>query len=664
MKTDNEKFNDQLEPNSAFLKELKTKLPQFFNTDESFDMEKFQSALKKENINEFSDGYQLDFIGKDYARRQSGELPNTVIVPDNEQNNGEGKDSKNLFFTGDNLEVLRHLQGNYQNKIDVIYIDPPYNTGNDDFVYPDDFEYTDDQLKEMFGLDDDQVKRLKSIQGKSSHSAWLTFMYPRLILAKRFLSDIGVIFVSIDDNEVNNLKTAMNEIFGESSYLSTIIWDRNHSAQSGIFKVYHEYILLYANDINSINTPKSLLHEKFEAGAMKKVDDRHPLNEFTFPKGTRFDAPDGKELKGSWGRAEKVTVISGRLISDHGKLKENVTLAAGFTQIKQMKDYFEGKEVVDTRGQKVDEFYLNSSGKVKVIKERAVETPSTVQRFGTQSAASDYFAKLFNSDVSYFSSPKPVKMIQTLISWFSKKDSIILDFFAGSATTAEAVLRQNIDDGGNRKFIMVQLPEKTWKIDKNGNKSGTKGGEVAFKNGFLTIDKISRKRIKLAAKKLKKENELTLPENFDDSFKHYWVVKPTVQTLDDIDDFNPNKPNLFTNMLDNFSGENLDVPGNASGDETILATWIAKDGYSFESNIKKLKFSDYSSYLIENDRLYLIREGWGSEETKDLLNKLGNNELSIQSIVIFGYSFPIAELRELENGLNQLDEKINLIKRY
>lgn len=199
MLRDNDRYNEQVKPNSAFLNELKEKLPEFFTKDGSFDMDKFKTQLKDKNINELSEGYQLDFIGKDYARRQAGEMPGTVIVPDKEQNHGEGKESKNLFFTGDNLEVLRHLQNNYQNKIDVIYIDPPYNTGSDGFVYPDSFEYSDDKLKEMFGLSDDQVERLKSIQGKSSHSAWLTFMYPRLVLAKRILSKDGTFFMSIDD---------------------------------------------------------------------------------------------------------------------------------------------------------------------------------------------------------------------------------------------------------------------------------------------------------------------------------------------------------------------------------------------------------------------------------------------------------------------------------
>src|SRR5699024_2271594 len=172
MQTDNEKYNETVQPNTAFLNELKTKLPEFFTKDGSFDLNKFKSQLKDKNINELSEGYQLDFIGKDYARRQAGEMPTTVIVPDEKQNQGEGKDSKNLFFTGDNLEVLRHLQTSYSNKIDVIYIDPPYNTGQDGFAYPDSFEYIDDQLEDMFVLDDEQLARLKSIKGKTCNSAW------------------------------------------------------------------------------------------------------------------------------------------------------------------------------------------------------------------------------------------------------------------------------------------------------------------------------------------------------------------------------------------------------------------------------------------------------------------------------------------------------------
>lgn len=252
MQTDNEKYNENVKSNTSFLNELKKKLPEFFTKEGSFDLDKFKNQLKEKNINELSEGYQLDFIGKDYARRQAGEMPSTVIVPDEKQNQNEGKKSENLFFTGDNLEVLRHLQNNYQNKIDVIYIDPPYNTGSDGFVYPDSFEYSDDKLKDMFGFDDDQVERLKSIQGKSSHSAWLTFMYPRLVLAKRLLSSTGVIFISIDDNEDANLSILLESIFGEQNFIAQFIVKRSEGG--GLAKqaiIGHDYLLAYAKNINN-----------------------------------------------------------------------------------------------------------------------------------------------------------------------------------------------------------------------------------------------------------------------------------------------------------------------------------------------------------------------------------------------------------------------------
>lgn len=243
MQTDNDKYNETVQPNTAFLNELKDKLPEFTTKDGFFDLGKFKNALKKKNINELNEGYQLNFIGKDYARRQAGEMPTTVIVPDERQNRGDGIYSQNLFFTGDNLEVLRHLQNNYQNKIDLIYIDPPYNTGQDDFAYPDNFEYTDDQLEDMFGLDDDQLARLKSIQGKSSHSAWLTFMYPRLQLAKYLLKRNGVIFISIDDNEDGNLKEICDEIFGENNFLAQVIWERAY-APINLKKIFHQVMII------------------------------------------------------------------------------------------------------------------------------------------------------------------------------------------------------------------------------------------------------------------------------------------------------------------------------------------------------------------------------------------------------------------------------------
>lgn len=647
MKTDNEKYNEAVQPNTAFLNELKEKLPEFFNKDGSFDLNKFKNQLKSKNANELKDGYQLDFIGKDYARRQAGEMPSSVIVPDEKQNKGAGANSRNLFFTGDNLEVLRHLQNGYQNKIDLIYIDPPYNTGQDDFVYPDKFEYTDDQLEDIFGLDDDQLARLKSIQGKSSHSAWLTFMYPRLQLAKHLLKRTGVIFISIDDNEDGNLKEICDEIFGESNFLAQVVWERAYAPINlkKNFSPSHDYMLVYGRDANVIETngiPRS-----------NEADDR-------------YSNPDN-DNRGIWqsdnlsvgpaipANIYPITTPSGRVVEP----------PAGRSWRLSQKAFRE--RLADNR------IWFGSDGngvpRIKRFKSELKKTgitPMTIWKYeevGHSQEATQDLQKLMGGK-KYFAYPKPVKLVQRAIQLYSNDESIIMDFFAGSATTAEAVMQQNIEDQGHRKFIMVQLPEKTYHVNKMGEKVPTQGGRAAFEDGFMSVDEIARERIRRAANKIEKDNELTLPEDFDGSFKHYRVVKPSKQTLENIDNFDPNNTNLFTNMIEGFSSNSLKIPGNTSGEQTILTTWLVQDGYPFDAKVEEVKFEDYIAHKVEDNRLYLINEGWTSNETKKLLNQLGTHKLNIQSVVIFGYSFNVAELRELENGLNQLDSKVTLLKRY
>lgn len=240
------------------------------------------------------DGFQLNLIGKDYARRQAGEMPTTVIVPDEEQNNGEGKNSKNLFFTGDNLEVLRHLQGNYEGKVDMIYIDPPYNTGNGDFVYPDSFEYSDKQLHDMLGLDDNQTERLKSIQGKSSHSAWLTFMYPRLVLAKKLLADNGIMFISIDDNEQTNLRELLLDILGETNVIATlpVINNLKGNQDQFAFAGCHEYVICCTKNKEKAKFHGLLLDKKERIEW--QIDDKGYYKKGANLKSTGVNAPREK----------------------------------------------------------------------------------------------------------------------------------------------------------------------------------------------------------------------------------------------------------------------------------------------------------------------------------------------------------------------------------
>lgn len=703
MQTDNEKYNETVQPNTAFLNELKAKLPEFFSNDGSFDLEKFKNQLKENNVDELNDGYQLNFIGKDYARRQAGEIPKTVIVPDESQNTGEGKNSDNLFFTGDNLEVLRHLQNNYQNKIDVIYIDPPYNTGQDGFVYPDSFEYSDDQLKDMFDINDEQVDHLKSIQGKSSHSAWLTFMYPRLALSKKLLSNNGIIFISIDDNEYDNLNELMKLIYGEANQVGPMIQNKaNSKNDSNAVQKNHDYVLCYTKTIDpNIKVKKIKKTEVF-------TDDGHNFYLLKDPITTRGD---GGVLRNriNLGYTIYYNPQSGdvQTVMDYNKefnFKANTQehevyhttdlVNKGYIPIRppkvrgelgawtwQMSKFNNNKDrikIVKTRnGYSVRKIQKVDNNKVKRDSDGHYYTNAitltnarSIMKFST-SQGTARINQLFDEQ-GLFNNPKNDQLIKYLVNLVLDDDVTVLDFFAGSSTTADAVMQLNAEDGGNRKFIMVQLPEKTYKVDKktgkakldkSGNKIPTKGGKAAYEAGYMSIDQISRERIRRAADEIRKNNKLTLPKDFDGSFKHYRVIKPIKETLKQIKDFNPNALNLFSDMVESFSSNRLNVSGNASGEQTILATWLARDGFSFDLDVQNVQFGNYRANLA-NDRLYLINEGWGKEQTKQLLNELGQNQLHIQSIVIFGYSFDYDALHTLEIGLDQLNTKVELFKRY
>lgn len=321
------------------------------------------------------------------------------------------------------------------------------------------------------------------------------------------------------------------------------------------------------------------------------------------------------------------------------------------------KMYYQGL-IVKTENNLQQKYYL-----AKAEKSRKTVDSWWDEKFYTSSATSK-LSKLMGGN--YFDTPKPVSLITKMLQMFTyfNHNDTILDFFAGSSTTADAVMQLNAAVGGHRKFIMVQLPEKTYHTNKDGKEVPTKGGKAAYDAGFKSIDQISRERIRRTAQKIREDDELTLPEDFDNSFKHYRVVKPVKQTLEEIDDFDPNNANLFIDMVDGFSSKSLGIDGDATGEETILTTWLAKDGYPFDADVEEVKFDNYTAHKVEDNRLYLINESWGANQTKELLNQLGTHQFEVQSVVIFGYSFNVAELRELENGLKQLDSKVTLIKRY
>jgi len=452
------------------------------------DFDQLRQELSESIVEGPQERYHLNWPGKREALLTANAPIARTLRPCREES-VDFDTTKNLFIEGDNLEALKLLQETYLGKVKMIYIDPPYNTGND-FIYEDDFAENAEEFLKRSNQKDEEGNRLVTNTEANGrfHSDWGTFIYQRVKLSKNLLTDDGVIFISIDDNEIHNLRKICDEIFGERNFVCTLIWNKQHSQQQGLFKRYHEYVLLYAKNLaghSNISGGDGFI----EAGALKKVSRANPASEFEFPTGVRFDALDGTELTGTFGDSEKVTVVKGKLIARNNKTVEPVTLSAGWTQKNQMADYFSGKEVIDSKGQRVLEFYFNSTGKLKCRKERSKITPPTMlPLYGMVSEQTAYLTSIFG--VAIFDNPKPVAMIKDFCSWFLQDDDLALDFFSGSGTTSEAVMLLNAQDGGNRRFIMVQLPEP---CDEKSE---------AFKAGYKTIAEISKERIRRAGKKI------------------------------------------------------------------------------------------------------------------------------------------------------------------
>ncbi len=468
--------------------------------------------------------FALNWAGKANARREAQKRSTGTLRPCPEESVDWDK-TENLYIEGDNLEVLKLLQKSYHNRVKMIYIDPPYNTGKD-FVYKDNYKDNMQNYLELTGQDKKLSTNTES-DGRY-HSNWLNMMYPRLKLARNLLTDEGVIFISINENEVANLRKICDEIFGEENFVTELIWNKQHSQQQGLFKMYHETILVYAKNVK---IQKNIMGGEgiIEAGALKKVSRSNPKSEFLFPAGVRFDAPEGTIIEKTFGDSEKVEVVNGRLICENGKTKEEVTLAAGWTQKDQMSKYFKGEEVIDSKGQKVLEFYFSSTGKLKSLKERSKITPSSLlPEYGMVSEQTAKLRTILGGN--YFDNPKPINMIKDFVGWFSDSNSIILDFFSGSATTAHAVMQLNAEDGGNRKYICVQIPEPTPEDSE------------ARKAGYNTIPEIAKERIRRAGKKIveeqkekaEKEGDLFAeePKKLDIGFKVFKLDSSNINAWD------------------------------------------------------------------------------------------------------------------------------------
>lgn len=611
------------------IKVLKEYFPQCFNADGEFNIEAFKAALPEgTTLTDETSGF--NWLGKNYARMLTNMDTTTLIRPDEEHNaKPENRDSKNIYISGDNLDALQHLVKSYGGKVKVIYIDPPYNTGSDGFVYNDRFNFTADELAKRLDVSRERAERILSMtrRGSASHAAWLTFMLPRLSFARDLLTDDGVIFISIDDNEQANLKKLCDEVFGEECFVAQFIWEKRKTRENrSSISIRHDYVLCYVKDIELLEDSLGLEIMTKAALSRYKNPDNDPKGPWTSVPaiaqaghGTKsqfytFVAPNGKSYNLPSGSCWRMTLE---------KMNEAVA---------QNKIWFGS----DGNGVPRIKKYL-SEGKQGLTPESIISS----EKGGTNDSAKREIVELFNGK-AVFETPKPVELIRHILSMTLGESVTVLDFFGGSSTTAHAVMQKNAEDGGNRKFILVQLPEEC------------KPDSEAAKAGYKTIDEVGMERIKRAAKKIKEANPLFAG---DLGFKHFVLEEPKENALLQMEKFDP-ITTISSLTVDDF------------GLEAVLRTWLVADGYGFTEDAEEVTLGRYKAYWKDN-HLYMINpdKDFDANSIAALMDKYNGEPFSPQNIVTFGYSFSFTHCEELQKNLRTLKEgnktlTVNIDVRY
>lgn len=629
--------NENVKPNTKLLNQLKENFPDFFDKDNNFKIDKFKNALKSDEINITKEGYELNFLGKSYSRFQTSTETETYISPlTNHNNKDENKNSENLYIIGDNLDALKHLLKSYSRKIKCIYIDPPYNTGSDGFVYPDNFKFDSATLSNKMGIDEEEAERIIDMRGKSTHSAWLTFIYPRLVLARELLSDDGVIFISIDDNEQANLKLICDEIFGEENFISTLKWKkkRQPSFLSTVANIM-EYVLVYSK--NRININK-LAIDSLSDDDKPIVNASNNYSEITLPKGIRVKSNVSKIKAGVYKNKTMDTEYLDDVLIENNRTINTIKIKAKFRTTQEEINRFCEEDLI---------FITSNLGLRRNLTIEETNSKKSITDllldWGQNQDATEETRSLFGikNDTNIFDNPKPTLLIKNLVK-SCNNNSVVLDFFSGSATTAHAVMKLNAEDGGNRKYILVQLPEK---IEES---------KPAFKAGYKTIDEIGRERIKRAAQKIKEETNADI----DYGFKVVKLENVQEDTLDRLESFDANVL-VSDDYVNDFSNE------DSSGLETILTTWLNQDGYGLHAKWEDFKLVDYIAHRYSNS-LYIVNEGIESSDISRLIEMIENNELNISRIVIYTYSLPFTIINELKTNIKNLrnNKTVDIIERY
>lgn len=470
----------------------------------AIDFDKLRAELSKDVLDEGEERYQFTWPDKRAASRLANEPTDKTLRPDVDASVNFWS-TENLYIEGDNLDVLKVLRENYLGKVKMIYIDPPYNTGND-FVYNDDFAQSRDEFEASSGLFDDEGNQLVDPMQRNTesngrfHTDWLNMIYPRLKVARTLLTEDGVIFISMDDNEEKNLKAVCDEIFGAKNFIAQVVWERSYAPINlkKHFSESHDYILCYAKDINNA------------------ICNGLPRPESTNAK---YGNPDN-DPRGPW-RTDNLSV--GPVVAD--KVYEIVTPSGRVCLPPKGRCWLYTKEryqemVADNR------IWFGEDGNNIPAPKRFLSevkqglTPMTIWKYtevGHNQDSMRELRELFDGE-KVFDYSKPVKLVERMCNLYSSTDCIVLDFFSGSATTAHAVMKLNAEDGGKRKFIMVQLPEVT---DEKSE---------ARKAGYETICQIGEERIRRAGKRIKEDAGLQ-GQDLDTGFR---VLKLDSSNMEDV----------------------------------------------------------------------------------------------------------------------------------
>ena len=447
-----------------------------------------RQLLGDDAVEDAPEMYQFTWPGKQEARREAARPITDTLRPCPEES-VDWDTTQNLYIEGDNLAVLKLLQKGYMGKVKMIYIDPPYNTGND-FVYHDDFAVSQKEMDLCSGDVDEEGNRYRKNTDSNGrfHSDWCSMIYSRLLVSRSLLTEDGVIFISIDDNEAKNLKNLADEIFGPHNFLAQVVWERSFSPINLMkhFSPSHDYILCYAKNIE--------VAECFGIPRSSETDNRYS-NPDNDPRGvwSSSDISVGPAIEAN---IYPITTPSGRIVEPPAGRSWSLSKKAFFERLQDNRIWFGP----DGNGVPRIKRFLSELRKTGV-------TPMTYwhhNEVGHSQDATQKLSQLFDGK-KLFDYPKPVELIKRCISLYTK-DDLILDFFSGSATTAHAVMQLNQEDGCNRHFILVQLPEST---DESSS---------VHQNGYINICEIAKERIRRAGKRIKEESPLTT-QNLDTGFR-------------------------------------------------------------------------------------------------------------------------------------------------